>query len=90
MGIRAVSTASLIFEDCRIPKENMLGQPGQGFKIAMVNCKPKNGRDAQVIHVTQNDIFPSTPLMLAELALQLKPSGWDKYALKQKSLFRPE
>lgn len=35
LGIRASSTANLIFEDCRIPKENLLGQPGLGFKIAM-------------------------------------------------------
>jgi butyryl-CoA dehydrogenase len=35
LGIRATSTANLIFEDCRIPKENMLGDPGMGFKIAM-------------------------------------------------------
>ncbi|XP_075071203.1 short-chain specific acyl-CoA dehydrogenase, mitochondrial isoform X1 [Mixophyes fleayi] len=35
LGIRASSTANLIFEDCRIPRENLLGQPGMGFKIAM-------------------------------------------------------
>ncbi|XP_055609339.1 short-chain specific acyl-CoA dehydrogenase, mitochondrial-like [Uranotaenia lowii] len=35
LGIRGSSTAQLIFEDCEIPKENLLGQPGLGFKIAM-------------------------------------------------------
>lgn len=35
LGIKASSTASLIFEDCRIPKENLLGESGFGFKIAM-------------------------------------------------------
>ncbi|KAM5200045.1 short-chain specific acyl-CoA dehydrogenase, mitochondrial isoform 2-T2 [Hipposideros larvatus] len=35
LGIRASSTANLIFEDCRIPKDNLLGEPGMGFKIAM-------------------------------------------------------
>uniref|UniRef100_A0A6I8S1Z8 Short-chain specific acyl-CoA dehydrogenase, mitochondrial n=1 Tax=Xenopus tropicalis TaxID=8364 RepID=A0A6I8S1Z8_XENTR len=35
LGIRASSTANLIFEDCRIPRQNLLGQPGMGFKIAM-------------------------------------------------------
>ncbi|XP_074062130.1 short-chain specific acyl-CoA dehydrogenase, mitochondrial [Macrotis lagotis] len=35
MGIRASSTASLIFEDCRIPKDSVLGEMGMGFKIAM-------------------------------------------------------
>ena len=35
MGIRGCSTYELIFTDCRVPKENMLGKLGQGFKIAM-------------------------------------------------------
>ena len=35
MGIKGSSTYELIFTDCRIPKENMLGKQGQGFKIAM-------------------------------------------------------
>eukprot|EP01135_Chromosphaera_perkinsii_P002506 Nk52_evm22s224 gene=Nk52_evmTU22s224 len=35
LGIRASSTCNLIFEDCKIPKENLLGAPGEGFKIAM-------------------------------------------------------
>ncbi len=35
MGIRGSSTYELIFTDCRVPKENMLGKLGQGFKIAM-------------------------------------------------------
>uniref|UniRef100_U5ERH0 Short-chain specific acyl-CoA dehydrogenase, mitochondrial n=1 Tax=Corethrella appendiculata TaxID=1370023 RepID=U5ERH0_9DIPT len=35
LGIRGSSTCSLIFEDCEIPKENILGEPGYGFKIAM-------------------------------------------------------
>ena len=35
MGIRGTSTYELIFTDCRIPKENLLGQKGKGFGIAM-------------------------------------------------------
>ncbi len=35
MGIRGSSTYELIFTDCRVPKENLLGKVGQGFKIAM-------------------------------------------------------
>ena len=35
MGIRGSATCDLIFENCRIPKENILGKEGQGFKIAM-------------------------------------------------------
>lgn len=35
LGIRASSTAELIFENCIVPKENLLGQEGRGFGIAM-------------------------------------------------------
>ncbi|MEL7435073.1 MAG: acyl-CoA dehydrogenase family protein, partial [Chloroflexota bacterium] len=35
LGIRASATSELIFEDYEVPVENMLGQRGQGFKIAM-------------------------------------------------------
>ncbi len=35
LGMRASETAELIFEDCRIPAENMLGKEGEGFKQAM-------------------------------------------------------
>ena len=36
LGIRSSPTFELVFEDCRIPKENLLGKLGEGFKIAMV------------------------------------------------------
>ena len=35
MGIRGSSTCDLIFEDCIVPKENLLGKEGKGFSIAM-------------------------------------------------------
>ena len=35
MGIRGSATASLVFEDCIVPAENLLGEEGQGFKVAM-------------------------------------------------------
>lgn len=35
MGIRGSSTTELIFENCIVPKENLLGQEGKGFSIAM-------------------------------------------------------
>ena len=35
MGIRGSATYELIFEDCRIPKDNLLGPQGKGFPIAM-------------------------------------------------------
>lgn len=38
LGIKASSTCNLIFEDCVIPKENLLGKSGDGFKIASKFC----------------------------------------------------
>jgi len=35
MGLRASDTTDLLFEDCRVPADQMLGKPGDGFKIAM-------------------------------------------------------
>jgi acyl-CoA dehydrogenase len=35
LGIRASSTCELILEDCRVPKDNVLGEPGKGYKIAI-------------------------------------------------------
>jgi alkylation response protein AidB-like acyl-CoA dehydrogenase len=37
MGLRASDTAELVFEDCRVPAENRLGQEGDGFVIAMAS-----------------------------------------------------
>jgi len=36
MGLRSSPTREIIFEDCRIPRENLVGAEGDGFKIAMV------------------------------------------------------
>jgi alkylation response protein AidB-like acyl-CoA dehydrogenase len=35
LGIRASSTCELILEDCRVPRENVLGEAGKGYKIAI-------------------------------------------------------
>ncbi|MEW6277421.1 MAG: acyl-CoA dehydrogenase family protein [Candidatus Eremiobacterota bacterium] len=35
LGLRASATGTLIFENCRVPKENLLGERGQGFKYFM-------------------------------------------------------
>ena len=37
LGIRSSPTTEIIFEECKVPKENVLGQEGEGFKIAMMN-----------------------------------------------------
>ncbi len=35
LGIRATSTAQIFFEDCKVPRDNILGSEGEGFKIAL-------------------------------------------------------
>jgi len=37
LGIRGSSTCQLLFEQCRVPRENLLGEIGEGFRIAMVS-----------------------------------------------------
>ncbi len=35
MGMRGCETAELVFDNCRVPKENLLGEPGGGYRIAL-------------------------------------------------------
>jgi butyryl-CoA dehydrogenase/short/branched chain acyl-CoA dehydrogenase len=50
LGIRASSTCELIFEDCRVPAENVLGEIGKGYKIAIETLnKGRIGIGAQMI-----------------------------------------
>jgi len=36
MGIRGSATYELVFQNCKIPKENLLGELGKGFKMALM------------------------------------------------------
>ena len=57
MGIRGSSTYELIFEDCRIPKENLLGAQGKGFGIAMHTLDGgRIGIAAQALGIAQGAI----------------------------------
>jgi butyryl-CoA dehydrogenase len=54
MGIRASSTRELIFDNCRIPKENILGKEGLGFIVAMRTLdNSRTGVGAQGVGVAQ-------------------------------------
>ncbi|WP_071461018.1 acyl-CoA dehydrogenase [Bacillus massilinigeriensis] len=54
LGIRSSPTTEIIFEDCRVPKENMLGELGEGFKIAMMTLDGgRNGIAAQAVGIAQ-------------------------------------
>ncbi|GGE28628.1 acyl-CoA dehydrogenase [Pullulanibacillus camelliae] len=54
LGIRSSPTLELIFEECRIPKDNLLGEEGDGFKIAMRTLDGgRNGIAAQAVGIAQ-------------------------------------
>lgn len=54
LGIRSSPTTEIIFEDCRVPVENMLGAEGEGFKIAMTTLDGgRNGIAAQAVGIAQ-------------------------------------
>jgi alkylation response protein AidB-like acyl-CoA dehydrogenase len=54
LGIRSSPTTEIIFEDCKVPKENVLGEVGKGFKIAMMTLDGgRNGIAAQAVGIAQ-------------------------------------
>ncbi len=54
MGIRAASTCGLVFEDCRVPVANRLGEEGEGFKVAMSSLDAgRVGIAAQALGIAQ-------------------------------------
>lgn len=55
LGIRGSSTSNVIFEDCAIPADNILGVHGQGFKIAMSTLDSgRIGIAGQALGIAQN------------------------------------
>ncbi len=54
LGIRASSTCELILEDCRVPKQNVLGEPGKGYKVAIETLNEgRIGIGAQMLGVAR-------------------------------------
>jgi short/branched chain acyl-CoA dehydrogenase len=54
LGIRASSTCELILEDCRVPKANVLGEPGKGYKVAIETLNEgRIGIGAQMVGVAR-------------------------------------
>ena len=54
LGIRASSTCELILEDCRVPKENVLGEVGKGYKVAIETLNEgRIGIAAQMVGVAR-------------------------------------
>jgi len=73
LGIRASSTCEVVLEACRVPKENLLGEPGKGYKIAIETLNEgRIGIGAQMVGLAQGAF---------ELALQ--------YAQERQQFGRP-
>ena len=76
MGIRGSVAAELVFEDCRVPKENQLGELGQGFKIAMSSLDiGRLGIAAQALGIAQG-AFDET-LDYVKNTTEESPEGFD-------------
>jgi alkylation response protein AidB-like acyl-CoA dehydrogenase len=54
LGIRASSTCELLFEDCHVPRDNVVGEPGKGYKVAIETLNEgRIGIGAQMIGLAQ-------------------------------------
>ena len=69
MGIRGSATYELIFEDCRIPAENLLGKKGKGFNIAMHTLD--GGRIGIAAQKTYSFEAAQAKLCAAEVAMEV-------------------
>ena len=57
LGIRASSTCELLFEDCRVPKANVLGEVGKGYKVAIETLNEgRIGIGAQMVGLAQGAV----------------------------------
>jgi butyryl-CoA dehydrogenase len=60
LGIRSSPTTEIVFEDCKVPKENLLGNEGDGFKVAMMTLDGgRNGIAAQAVGIAQGALDAS-------------------------------
>lgn len=64
MGMHGSETVELIFDNCRVPKENLLGQEGKGFSMAMVTLDAgRIGIAAQSVGIAEGAIAESVKYM---------------------------
>ena len=82
LGIRASSTSNVIFEDCAISTENMLGDPGMGFKIAMMTLDSgRIGIAAQAQGIAQNAFDTAVDYSLKRQVMSHRRKDCTRYDL---------
>ena len=81
MGIRGSQTGELVFEDCQIPAENLLGKEGEGFKIALATLdRTRPGIAAQALGIAQGAL--DFAVKYARERVQFGKPIWDNQAIQ--------
>jgi alkylation response protein AidB-like acyl-CoA dehydrogenase len=81
MGIRGSQTGELVFEDCEIPAENLLGNEGEGFKIALATLdRTRPGIAAQALGIAQGAL--DFAVEYAKQRVQFGKPIWDNQAIQ--------
>jgi alkylation response protein AidB-like acyl-CoA dehydrogenase len=81
MGIRGSQTGELVFEDCEIPAGNLLGNEGEGFKIALATLdRTRPGIAAQALGIAQGAL--DFAVEYAKQRVQFGKPIWDNQAIQ--------
>lgn len=81
MGIRGSQTGELVFEDCEIPAENLLGNEGEGFKIALATLdRTRPGIAAQALGIAQGAL--DFAVEYAKQRVQFGKPIWENQAIQ--------
>ena len=81
MGIRGSQTGELVFEDCEIPAENLLGNESEGFKIALTTLdRTRPGIAAQALGIAQGAL--DFAVAYAKQRVQFGKPIWDNQAIQ--------
>jgi alkylation response protein AidB-like acyl-CoA dehydrogenase len=81
MGIRGSQTGELVFEDCEIPADNLLGKEGEGFKIALATLdRTRPGIAAQALGIAQGAL--DFAVQNAQHRVQFGRPIWDNQAIQ--------
>jgi len=81
MGIRGSQTGELVFEDCEIPADNLLGKESEGFKIALATLdRTRLGIAAQALGIAQGAL--DFAVEYAKQRVQFDKPIWDNQAIQ--------